>query len=492
MLRRWLLGVGTGHCGLETLPEILGQQPGTRFTLLDVPRLPWQRHGAPGLIDRLARWRQRTIEPVVGDAAPFYLPYIEEALKNEPALRVICLERPADEVVSAFCASLNKRPRTPVDHWSRISRPGFEHDPCWSHTYPHYDEPTREAGIRRYCRDYANLSRELAQQFPDRFKIIDTQQLTEAEGVRELLCFCGYAKRDQVLILAKQPTVEIQGDQGPPPHPFPPLDPRRCVVLVPYNGFIHQECDESLKVLERRGYSVRRVSGYSAIDQGRNQMATDSIVEGFEETLWIDSDVGFHPNDVETLRRHQRPMVCGIYPQKGKRALTSHILPGTSSITFGKGGGLVELLYAATGFLLVRREVYLTMQSQLPLPLCNERFGRPTIPYFQPIVRIVDDGRWYLAEDYSFSHRARECGFSIFADTRIRLWHIGNYRYGWEESGFDPRRFESFTLNFQDDEDLPPPPDISGTPIPTTQAEQHSASSFGTVLEAPAIAENET
>ena len=61
MARRWILGVGTGHCGLELLPEILGKQPGPRFTLMDGPRLRWDRFpGGPGLFERIARWRGTT------------------------------------------------------------------------------------------------------------------------------------------------------------------------------------------------------------------------------------------------------------------------------------------------------------------------------------------------------------------------------------------------------------------------------------------------
>ena len=56
MARRWILGVGTGHCGLELLPEILGPQPQTLFTLMESPRLRWDRlPGGPGLPARFAR-----------------------------------------------------------------------------------------------------------------------------------------------------------------------------------------------------------------------------------------------------------------------------------------------------------------------------------------------------------------------------------------------------------------------------------------------------
>ena len=34
------------------------------------------------------------------------------------------------------------------------------------------------------------------------------------------------------------------------------------------------------------------------------------------------------------------------------------------------------------------------------------------------------------------------------ADTTIRLWHIGNHAYGWEDAGMDRRRFDTFVLNF--------------------------------------------
>ena len=143
------------------------------------------------------------------------------------------------------------------------------------------------------------------------------------------------------------------------------------MILVPVGTHIEPACEDSLRALERRGYEVRRVRGYSAIDQGRCQMATDALHDGFEETLWIDSDIGFQPSDVERLRQNELPLCSAIYPKKGKRELASHALPGTEQLTFGKAGGLTEILYAATGFLHVRREVYETIRTKLKLPTCK-------------------------------------------------------------------------------------------------------------------------
>jgi hypothetical protein len=459
MARQLVLGLGAGQCGLELFADILGRQPYTRVNCQQPPLMPWDRvEGAPGIRDRLTRLLATSRERFVGDVASFYLPYVEQAVAFDPTIRMVCLKRPADEIVAGFLAALNRNPRTPIDHWAQHPQPPFEHHLLWSRTFPKYDVADREAGIRRYWADYYAIADELGRRFPEQFRVIDTERLTTEDGVRDVLSFCGFPWSDHVVVTGRRPTVGFHPEPGPPPHPLPnPLDPRRCVILVPFSGFIHQDCDQGLKELERRGYQVRRVGGYSQIDQARNQMATDALLEGFEETLWIDSDIVFHPDDVERLRGRSLPVVCGIYPQKGKPSLACHVMPGTPSTVFGTDGKLVELLYAGLGFLLVRREVYLTVQRELALPTTNERFGHPMIPFFLPMIRPHDEGSWYLAEDYAFCHRARECGYKIYADASIRLWHLGTYRYGWEDAGTGRPRFDSFTLNFNDRGPVGPP-----------------------------------
>lgn len=452
MNRQIILGMGAGQCGTELLAQILDQQPNTQVSHEQPPFLRWnKRPGLPGIREKLERILATRTGKFVGDVATYHLPYVEEALEFSSTARIICLQRPRDEVIKSFCATLDYNSRLPLNFWAKEPAAPFTHDFLRTRTFPQYDVTDRSEGIGRYWDEYYERAEALARRYPDQFRLWDTEVLTTEHGVREMLDFVGIPRGDQVIIVGRKPAVNEAALAAQAARPIPyshPLDPRRCVILVPFNGFIHQECDDALKELERRGYQVRRVGGYAAIDQGRNQMATDALLEGFEETLWIDSDVGFHPDAVDQLRSHPHPMVCGIYPQKGKRALACHVMPGSPSMTFGQRGGLVELLYAGTGFLLIRREVYLRMFAQLELEVCNERFGHPTIPFFLPMVRPIEEGYWYLAEDYAFCERARRCGFSIYADTSIRLWHIGYYRYGWEDAGLDRQRFGTFTLNF--------------------------------------------
>ncbi len=69
----------------------------------------------------------------------------------------------------------------------------------------------------------------------------------------------------------------------------------------------YSPCEEGLRALEARGYVVRRVRGYAAIDQARSQLASDALAEGFEEILWIDADMGFKASAPNLGRRGGRP-----------------------------------------------------------------------------------------------------------------------------------------------------------------------------------------
>ena len=220
-----------------------------------------------------------------------------------------------------------------------------------------------------------------------------------------------------------------------------------CVILVPAGSPIEPECEASLAELEHRGYTVRRVRGYAAVDQARSQMATDALRDGFEELFWIDADIGFDPDDVDRLRAHDLAFVCGIYPKKGPHALACYLLPETEKLVFGPDGGLVEILYAAGGFTLTRREVYTRMAEHEKLPICNTRFNWPIVPYFLPLIAHDEKGGWYLGEDFAFSERARRSGLSIFADTTIRLRHIGRYAHSWEDAGGGLTRYPRYTFN---------------------------------------------
>jgi hypothetical protein len=233
---------------------------------------------------------------------------------------------------------------------------------------------------------------------------------------------------------------------------------RRPIILVPVNTHVEPACDDALHQLERRGYTVWRIRGYSAIDAARNQMATDALAQEFDELIWIDSDVVFQPDDVGRLRGHGLPFVCGLFAKKSRREFAATFLPGTESVRFGSHGGLTEIRFCGFGFVYTRKEVYTTVQTKFGLPTCNQRFGSLLVPFFAPLVIGDAEGYWYLGEDYAFCERARQAGFAIMADTSIRLWHVGTYRFGWEDAGSDKERFIDYTFHIRP-ESTPDRPD---------------------------------
>ena len=449
-----VLGIGSGRCGTLSLAKLLNSQPNSHVTHERRPLLPWSSDCRERLVaERVASLRGNS-SYLVGDVASFYLPYVEELIRQVPDIRIIALKRDCEEVVKSFCDWSDQAHSVRADHWSEQPAGELSRDPVWSTIFPKYRAESREAGVRRYWHEYYERVSELRKRFPDNIREFDVEQALNTEaGQRELLAFAGVPESAQILDVGVRVHRSRRQEDSMTSHdvsaaPTPSTDRSKCVILVPYGGQIIPGCEDSLKILEERGYPVRRVRGYSQIDVARNEIASKAILDGFQETIWIDSDIGFHPDAIERLRAYDLPMVCGVYAKKGKRELAISVLPGTEQMGFGKNGGLHEVQYAATGFLFVRRQVYLDIQFRLGLPICNEHFGADIIPYFMPLVRPQREGHWYLGEDYAFCERARQAGYKIMADTTIRLWHVGTYQYGWEDAGRDVERFANYTYYF--------------------------------------------
>lgn len=204
-----------------------------------------------------------------------------------------------------------------------------------------------------------------------------------------------------------------------------PVKPESVVILVPVASYIEPAVDESLRKLEQLGYTVWRRYGWSAIDQGRCAMAQEALDVGFEHLFWIDADVNFWIYDVEKVINLGLPFVSAAYPVKGWPVLTTDFVD--KEIILGEGGGLVECIYAATGFMYTHRNVYEKIIETFNMKRVKIWGGRHYAhPFFYPL--IIDDH--YVGEDFSFCHKAKKSGFKIMCDTRVRLHHIGRYNYG--------------------------------------------------------------
>jgi hypothetical protein len=208
-------------------------------------------------------------------------------------------------------------------------------------------------------------------------------------------------------------------------------DPKKCIILVPTHSTIDPQCDAGLRELERRSYPVQRLFGMSGIDKIRSRLASVALASGFDEIMWIDSDIGFNPSDVDKLRDHGLPLCCGLYVKKGGQDVTFQLLPGDKSLVMGKG--LREVFHAGFGFMYTCREVYESIKCRCNLPDCDTAQGQPVTPYFVPELVNDPSGWQYLSEDVAFCHRARGSGYKIMADTTIFLSHIGRHPFTWKD-----------------------------------------------------------
>ena len=219
-------------------------------------------------------------------------------------------------------------------------------------------------------------------------------------------------------------------------------DRASCVVLVLDSlGSPLAECDERLRELENRGFKVWRIRGSASPDAAMSQTAAKALAGGFDELMWIGPNILFDPSDVDRLREHDLPIVSGLYCKTTDRSFAAAFLPNTGAMQFGKEGKLIEVRYAGFGFMLTRRPVFDAIVHQFRLPTCNEGAENSFAPYFMPMLVKDEAGGWrYLEADFAFCERARQSRLRVMADTRIRLWHVGNYPYTWEDTLHDPKR----------------------------------------------------
>lgn len=155
---------------------------------------------------------------------------------------------------------------------------------------------------------------------------------------------------------------------------------------------------------------MRRVQGYAAIDQARNQLATDAMIDGFEETLWVNPDCLFHPDDVDRFRAWQLPVCTAAEVEQ---------LPATPIRSAATTGKLSAVNRVCPLLFHVRRQAFSDLQRRLALPVCNERFQHPVIPYFRPMHAETSVGQVYLNDLEAFSQRLLQAGHKIQSSPEI-------------------------------------------------------------------------
>lgn len=164
----------------------------------------------------------------------------------------------------------------------------------------------------------------------------------------------------------------------------------------------------------------------SLIPRGRNALVARAMANPLATHLmFIDSDILFEPSDVLALLQENVDVIGGGYPKKS--------LPVDYVINPCPDGfqddGKVEVLRLGTGFLLIRREVFVRLAEANPHLKYTDDCGLdPSLnPYLYAYFDcgLVPGHDVYMSEDWMFCNRWRDLGGKVFLSSALLSVTLG-------------------------------------------------------------------
>jgi hypothetical protein len=201
----------------------------------------------------------------------------------------------------------------------------------------------------------------------------------------------------------------------------------------------------------------------SLITRARNYCCDEFVRSDATHMMFIDSDIGFNPNDVIALLALQDDesdydVIGGPYPKKCiswekvklavdkgfadedpnqlERFVGDYVFnpkQGSGSIPIGEP---VEVLEIGTGFMMIRKKTLTEFAAKFPQHsyrpdhVRTEHFDgtREIMQYFQAEIDPVS--KRYLSEDYWFCQKIQELGMKTWFCPWMKLQHVGTYIFG--------------------------------------------------------------
>lgn len=196
-----------------------------------------------------------------------------------------------------------------------------------------------------------------------------------------------------------------------------------------------------------------QLTNESLITRGRNDLVRIFLEKEMDYLMFIDADISFDGDAVAQLMSADRDIACGIYPKKEvnwgnvrKAVAGGHtdLEDFTGAFVFNMLGsndahtdehGMIEVRHGGTGFMLIKRNVFLTLSPHVPIYRTSSTVNPETGEYDKPLTHeffatSIDKDGTLLSEDYHFCELWREHGGAIHANPFIKLQHVGTYTYG--------------------------------------------------------------
>ena len=251
------------------------------------------------------------------------------------------------------------------------------------------------------------------------------------------------------------------------------LRKRKLFVATPmYGGQCHGMYTKSTADLAKltSHYGIETKFFYlfneSLITRARNYCVDEFMRSDYTHLMFIDSDIGFDPNDVLTMLalmdtenpENDKHIMCGPYPKKTiaweniKKAVDKGFAddnPGNlekyvGDYVFNPASGQkeirldqpVKVLEGGTGFMMMTKHAFQEFDKAYPdysyrpdhIRTKNFDGSREIMMYFQAL--IDQKSKRYLSEDYMFCQWMREVGVDTWLCPWMKLLHTGSYTFG--------------------------------------------------------------
>jgi hypothetical protein len=202
----------------------------------------------------------------------------------------------------------------------------------------------------------------------------------------------------------------------------------------------------------------------SLITRARNYCCDEFMRSDAQHLMFIDSDIGFNPQDVialmalQVLELEKYDIIGGPYPKKCiswekiKHAVDKGVADQDASVlekfvgdyVFNPKGGQqsiaisepCEVLEIGTGFMMISKEAMNKFTDSYPQyyykpdHVRTEHFDgtREIMMYFQAEVDPVS--KRYLSEDYWFCQKAQQIELKTWFCPWMKMQHVGTYIFG--------------------------------------------------------------
>ena len=201
----------------------------------------------------------------------------------------------------------------------------------------------------------------------------------------------------------------------------------KILIAIPALDTVPVPFMTSLMALERpEGTQVSMVLN-SLTYLARGQLAMRAIEGGYDYILWLDSDMVFAPDTLLRLLddvKDGKEFVSGIY--FSRHLPTAPIICKELNVEQSERGWDSS------------QEVYVDYPKDSVFEIAGSGFG-VCITSVELVKKITAAYRMSpftpiptLGEDYSFCYRAKECGATLYCDSRIKCGHVGTITYNEE------------------------------------------------------------